>query len=211
MFNAHFHQCSVCKRSFLSDRLLSIHISEIHDSFFSVMAARRPSYVCLVAGCPTISISNDERRSHLREVHMFPLTYDFHEPAKYRRRGRKKNSVVSEAAHQITTNPTDVSNSNDTPSKTDGKRCKNSNKTEKYDRKKSSVRSSNSHCKDSNQMVLDNGDTIDHVPIVDMVDELSESFHLQAAISKVPEKISFGGRGRSRHNSSHDKRGATIG
>ena len=80
MAKEHMHICMECSRSFASDRLLDMHISETHDSFFAVLSEREPSYRCVVDGCDTLSWNDKERGVHLIEDHHFPETYDFHKP-----------------------------------------------------------------------------------------------------------------------------------
>ena len=103
-FKCHQHQCSVCNKSFLSDRLLSIHISELHDSYFEMLAKRRPAYSCLVDGCSDLFWSDKERRSHLQDVHHYHQSYDFHNPKKYLKQYTKqRNSEQSTSCTDTST------------------------------------------------------------------------------------------------------------
>ena len=86
------HQCTICKRNFTSDRLLSIHISELHDSYFRALAAKKASYVCLIEDCKDVFRSNRERRDHLIKHHLFPKSFDFHQPKKYSSIAKHKSS-----------------------------------------------------------------------------------------------------------------------
>jgi len=46
-YNArHTASCSVCSRIYPTSRLLSIHVSEVHDSFFQAKVARGYDMVC---------------------------------------------------------------------------------------------------------------------------------------------------------------------
>lgn len=46
-YNArHTASCSVCSRVYPTSRLLSIHVSEVHDSFFQAKVARGYDVVC---------------------------------------------------------------------------------------------------------------------------------------------------------------------
>lgn len=48
-YNArHTASCSVCSRVYPTSRLLSIHISEAHDSFFQAKVARGYDMVCTI-------------------------------------------------------------------------------------------------------------------------------------------------------------------
>lgn len=96
LFNNHRHRCSLCHKDLPTSRLLDIHISERHDSFFAVLAARQPSYVCLVEGCPIVSASDATRRTHLIEDHRFPKLYDFHNPGRYLRKHKNKHLTMKE-------------------------------------------------------------------------------------------------------------------
>lgn len=81
----------MCCKSFSSDRLLSFHISELHDSYFMAMSKRKPSYQCLVLGCDGVFWNNEERRNHLIMVHLFHPSYDFHNPKRYLKTNKKMN------------------------------------------------------------------------------------------------------------------------
>ncbi|XP_023740874.1 uncharacterized protein LOC111888971 [Lactuca sativa] len=78
-YNArHTSSCSVCSRVYPTSRLLSIHVSEAHDSFFQAKAARGyPMYECLVEGCGVKLKSYKSRHQHLMDKHKFPSTYEF--------------------------------------------------------------------------------------------------------------------------------------
>ncbi|GLD97569.1 hypothetical protein PINS_up006259 [Pythium insidiosum] len=73
----HRNVCRECQRSFLSFRLLDIHISETHDAFFKVLSKRQPMYVCLVDGCTEVFKHNDKRMRHLIQTHDYPATFSF--------------------------------------------------------------------------------------------------------------------------------------
>ncbi|DBA01180.1 TPA: hypothetical protein N0F65_002315 [Lagenidium giganteum] len=75
--------CSECQRSFLSARLLDIHITETHDAYFKILSKRQPMYRCLVDGCTEVYRSSDKRDRHLTQDHAFPPTL-LHKPRKAR-------------------------------------------------------------------------------------------------------------------------------
>ncbi|KAF4130131.1 putative C2H2-type domain-containing protein [Phytophthora infestans] len=78
----HRNICRECSRSFLSLRLLDIHISETHDAFFKILSKKKPMYVCLVDGCPETFQHDDKRTKHLIRVHQYPGTFSFHQQRK---------------------------------------------------------------------------------------------------------------------------------
>lgn len=51
----HTAACSVCSRVYPTSRLLSIHISEAHDSFFQAKVARGYDMVTLLSPCAIIN------------------------------------------------------------------------------------------------------------------------------------------------------------
>jgi len=73
----HRHSCSVCRRSLPSPHLLEVHIQESHDSFFAVMAERKPSYQCFLPTCPHLSWDATERHDHVIKIHKFPPDFRF--------------------------------------------------------------------------------------------------------------------------------------
>jgi hypothetical protein len=48
--NKYANRCSECRTYCLSNNLLELHVAETHDSYFTCLAARKPSYKCIVAG-----------------------------------------------------------------------------------------------------------------------------------------------------------------
>ncbi|XP_024528883.1 zinc finger protein 511 isoform X1 [Selaginella moellendorffii] len=79
----HTAVCSVCSSCFPTKRLLSLHISETHDSFFKAKVARNhPMYECLVEGCPGVFFSDKSRKQHLVDKHKFPSSFHFHKSTK---------------------------------------------------------------------------------------------------------------------------------
>lgn len=82
---SHRNRCSACGRSFPTHRLLDLHLSETHDSFFKAMAERRPMYACLVEGCAKVFQSSGKRHKHLVDSHCYPESFDFSRLAPNRR------------------------------------------------------------------------------------------------------------------------------
>eukprot|EP00250_Pteridium_aquilinum_P026208 c3256_g1_i1 orf=362-1171(-) len=78
-FSRHTAVCSVCSCIFPTSRLLDMHISESHDSFFQAKAARgHPMYKCLVDGCEEKFLNDASRHQHLVDKHKFPRSFKFH-------------------------------------------------------------------------------------------------------------------------------------
>ena len=80
-FNAHYNvhtcHCLSCNAICPNQRLLDIHISESHSSYFQAQASRKPSYICIVESCPELFWTADQRSEHLRLVHKFSSNYSF--------------------------------------------------------------------------------------------------------------------------------------
>ena len=53
--------CESCGASAPSAHLLSLHVSENHDSFFAVASARRAGYECWLERCPKRFWTAEER------------------------------------------------------------------------------------------------------------------------------------------------------
>jgi len=95
-YNAlHRHSCSVCRKSLPSPHLLELHLQEQHDSFFSVLAERKPSYQCFLPTCPHLSWSSKERHEHAIKEHKFPPDFRFDQVK--RRQGSKGGKGVKSA------------------------------------------------------------------------------------------------------------------
>ncbi|KAM6549567.1 hypothetical protein CsatB_021243 [Cannabis sativa] len=98
-YNArHTASCSVCSRVYPTSRLLSIHISEAHDSFFQAKVARGYAmYECLVESC-TLKFKNyKSRHQHLVDKHKFPTSFEFfkksHASKKLRQKQQRKQAI----------------------------------------------------------------------------------------------------------------------
>ena len=76
--SAHRHVCESCGASAPSAHLLSLHVSENHDSFFAVAKAKRPGYECWLERCPKRFWTAEERGRHCVGVHQFnPQDFKF--------------------------------------------------------------------------------------------------------------------------------------
>ncbi|XP_073145096.1 uncharacterized protein [Henckelia pumila] len=103
-YNArHQASCSVCSKVFPTSRLLSIHVSESHNSFFQAKVARGfAMYECLVEGCGAKLMNYKSRQQHLIDKHQFPASFEFKKanPSKKHRQKfvHKKGSVEASSA-----------------------------------------------------------------------------------------------------------------
>ncbi|KAE9599556.1 hypothetical protein Lal_00002625 [Lupinus albus] len=106
-YNArHTASCSVCSRVYPTSRLLSIHVSEAHDSFFQAKAAHGyDMYECLVEGCGLKFKSYKSRHQHLVDKHKFPTSFEFYKKAqpskKHRLKSQGKKVVHKEDASRL--------------------------------------------------------------------------------------------------------------
>ncbi|GLT57188.1 hypothetical protein SLA2020_301760 [Shorea laevis] len=91
-YNArHTASCSVCSRVYPTSHLLSIHVSEVHDSFFQAKVARGYDvYECLVEGCGLKFKSYKSRQQHLVDKHKFPTSFEFFKKARPSKKQRQK-------------------------------------------------------------------------------------------------------------------------
>ncbi|KAG9157756.1 hypothetical protein Leryth_017853 [Lithospermum erythrorhizon] len=92
-YNArHTAACSVCSRVYPTSRLLSLHVSEAHDSFFQAKVARGfAMYECLVEGCGLKLKSYKSRERHLVDKHNFPASFKFFKKAPPSKKQRMKS------------------------------------------------------------------------------------------------------------------------
>ncbi|DBA84824.1 TPA: hypothetical protein ACH3X1_005855 [Trebouxia sp. C0004] len=71
-------QCSTCHTVLPTPYLLSLHVSEQHDSFFASQAAQRmPVFQCLVEGCNSKFCLAAQRHQHLTDFHKIPADSGF--------------------------------------------------------------------------------------------------------------------------------------
>ncbi|XP_018815453.1 zinc finger protein 511 [Juglans regia] len=91
-YNArHTASCSICSRVYPTSRLLSIHVSEAHDSFFQAKVARGYAmYECLVEGCSLKFKSYKSRQQHLVDKHKFTTSFEFFKKAHSSKKQRQK-------------------------------------------------------------------------------------------------------------------------
>uniref|UniRef100_A0A0E0MFN0 C2H2-type domain-containing protein n=1 Tax=Oryza punctata TaxID=4537 RepID=A0A0E0MFN0_ORYPU len=181
----HTASCSVCWRVYPTSRLLSIHISEAHDSFFQAKVARGfPMYECLVEGCGVKLKSYKSRQQHLLDKHQFPKSFEFFKKARPSQRQRNKNQKQRQTVHKgeetsETLMDVDVKKSS---------RHTNSRYRPKQHDGKESKENEHSSCKEAknNEMEVDK-----------QVDELASAVSRLSTADSTPSSISFGHR-RSR-------------
>ncbi|GFR82692.1 zinc finger protein 511-like [Elysia marginata] len=86
---SHSFVCHVCRRVFVSNFLLEVHLEENHDSYFQVLSPRIDMYRCLVESCCLKFRTSDLRKDHLVTVHKFPAPFSFHAPINQKARKTK--------------------------------------------------------------------------------------------------------------------------
>nr|KAJ3418126.1 hypothetical protein HK105_000310 [Polyrhizophydium stewartii] len=74
---SHVNKCIECRRILPTARLLHLHLLEVHDKYFSILARRQHSYECFVDLCPHLSQTPKDRNRHLIQHHRFPKGFDF--------------------------------------------------------------------------------------------------------------------------------------
>ncbi|XP_053649759.1 zinc finger protein 511 [Cherax quadricarinatus] len=75
--SAHNYVCSTCKQSLPSHHLLDLHLLEVHDTLFKLMAERQPMYQCFLETCSEKFGSPTERKAHCIDNHKFPADFRF--------------------------------------------------------------------------------------------------------------------------------------
>ncbi|CAG9791630.1 unnamed protein product [Diatraea saccharalis] len=86
----HRYVCAQCKKILPSPHILDLHIQESHDSFFAVMAERKPSYYCYIEDCKEKFMNADERMDHCVKIHKLPKDFRFERNQKGRKPKIKK-------------------------------------------------------------------------------------------------------------------------
>lgn len=84
-------RCSACGYRLMSGHLLDLHLSESHDPFLVIQAAKRMKvFRCLVEGCIKEFSSVMDRRKHLTDWHAFPTNYAFDRMHLARKQGQRR-------------------------------------------------------------------------------------------------------------------------
>lgn len=82
-FEAHYYRyhgfvCSECKRTFPTEHILNLHVTENHDSFAQAKKARGDKiYGCFVPTCDRFCSEERTRRRHVIDKHGYPPNYYF--------------------------------------------------------------------------------------------------------------------------------------
>ncbi|XP_033220501.1 zinc finger protein 511 [Belonocnema kinseyi] len=93
--------CSECNVSKSNARLLDIHVQEVHDSFFKILAERQPMYECYVSDCDIKFKSPSERGEHCISEHNYSKNCRFEDKKHITGLGRiggklKGNPILSD-------------------------------------------------------------------------------------------------------------------
>lgn len=75
VYLSHYHQCSICKKSYSLPRFLELHILETHDQLFPLYAKKRNMYECFSDGCTEKFQNKKERKEHLQNSHQYSIDY----------------------------------------------------------------------------------------------------------------------------------------
>ncbi|ORX48455.1 hypothetical protein BCR36DRAFT_329547 [Piromyces finnis] len=86
----HKYYCSICNVTLMTEKLLNIHLQELHDTFFEVLSQRKNMYQCLMQDCEEKFKNAEERKQHLIEKHNFSKQTNINSLIKKR---IKKNDV----------------------------------------------------------------------------------------------------------------------
>ncbi|XP_034946708.1 zinc finger protein 511 isoform X2 [Chelonus insularis] len=99
--SVHRFTCSECKTIKPNPRLLEIHIQEVHDSFFKILAEKEPMYQCFVSDCNVKFKDATERKHHCIIVHKFPKHFKYKEKSQIKSDKNTKENDVSELSMEI--------------------------------------------------------------------------------------------------------------
>ncbi|KAG0721148.1 Zinc finger protein 511 [Chionoecetes opilio] len=95
--SSHQHVCSSCRHSFATHHLLDLHLLEVHDTLFQLMAEKKPSYQCLLETCPEKFKNPTERKIHCIEIHKFPANFRFDLSWRKLEKNKSKNAKINPA------------------------------------------------------------------------------------------------------------------
>ncbi|XP_045454167.1 protein lethal(2)k10201 [Melitaea cinxia] len=92
--SSHRYSCSQCKKVLPSPHLLDLHIQEKHDSFFAVMAAKKPSYSCYTEECKEKFMTAEDRLNHCVKTHKLPKDFRFDQKPKQKTKNKKNQNSM---------------------------------------------------------------------------------------------------------------------
>ncbi|XP_050712769.1 zinc finger protein 511-like isoform X2 [Eriocheir sinensis] len=90
--SCHQHVCSTCKHSFPTHHLLDLHLLEVHDTLFQLMAEKKMMYQCLLETCSEKFKNPTERHIHCIELHRFPSNFRYDMSWRKQRKKNCKNA-----------------------------------------------------------------------------------------------------------------------
>lgn len=93
----HRYVCAECKKSLPNPRLLDIHIQETHDSFFRVLSAKQPMYLCFVSECEIKFNDPAERMAHCVSVHKFPKNFRYNQTPRSKKEDKKNKMEIDQS------------------------------------------------------------------------------------------------------------------
>ncbi|XP_049699166.2 protein lethal(2)k10201 isoform X1 [Helicoverpa armigera] len=96
--SSHRYSCAQCKKVLPSPHLLDLHIQENHDSFFAVLAEKRPSYSCYIEECKHKFMNANDRLQHCVEEHNLPKEFRFETKPKKSKKKTKTKQKTDENA-----------------------------------------------------------------------------------------------------------------
>ena len=186
----HTASCSVCSRVYPTSRLLSIHISEAHDSFFQAKVARGfPMYECLVEGCGEKLKTYKSRQQHLVDKHQFPNSFEFFKRAQPSQRHRQKYHHRRQTAYK-------GEETRDTVMDVDGKNPRQSKsryRPKQHDHKESKEKEHGHKESKENEHHEKEAKESD-MEVEQKIDELSSAVSRLSTADSVPSSITFGHR-----------------
>ncbi|GFO26624.1 Zinc finger protein 511 [Plakobranchus ocellatus] len=99
-YESHYHTshnfvCHMCRRTFVSNFFLDVHLEENHDSYFQILSPKVDMYRCLVEGCSLKFRTADMRKDHLITAHKFPAKFLFHGPINEKAQKSKRSKARS--------------------------------------------------------------------------------------------------------------------
>ncbi|KAF7992423.1 hypothetical protein HCN44_001748 [Aphidius gifuensis] len=87
---AHRFTCLECGKIKSNARLLEIHIQELHNCFFKLLAEKKPMYQCFVSECEELFLNPNQRKEHCKKIHKFPKNYRYDETSRYQKQKQSK-------------------------------------------------------------------------------------------------------------------------